>query len=738
MLKPNGGYKSRQELEDEDWERYRKKQNDIYERKKAKFDAEGFKCKQEGCKESFRDITEWYAHTNMHMEDLKTRMICNQPKCGRKFNNRKEYNEHCEDHKKELKAKIVNSIRSVLMYNKHGLLLDAFESEYRGMVGRPIPHKFFGFDSLYDLLVSWPEVVQLTKITGGKILLIAVPDEKTGHMAKMVSNQRDNTEGYNRMTNNIVSRCGTKTIKQIEQLSFKKLRIVPDFLINQIEQILDMEAFETGIYVSDIRRVYSQEFGYQLEVSDYGFRNLEDFCHNGLRDRFALALEGLIWKVVPVGKPYCEGQHEPCIPDIPFAVKENVRLIVKFYPAGLSEASFCQEYDSRFGAFNLRYVNCRSLRELLILLPDCCSIQSSFGGDMWIFPPYQFGNSITEGAKANTLIYVKNQMALLLKGQENGVALESLVKGYEGYHGCLPLESLNCKSAFDLLNLMPDICYMKLTEAGQIVYFGVSLSDQDGLKSSNVRSIDSSLTEILKCIEARLIDKGSFYFLRLKDIPEAMLRIWGANLDWQKFGQHTILSLLEFSSEKLKLVVDSDISINIDNIVPVFRESCFISRQVTPDWVDILSVSGRSFTCLPDHHKNDLYELEMAISELYSSQDQSLDLDLSSISTGLAVAAISSDMKWHRGIIKRYKVLSDLVDVEFVDWGKRAWVKRDKVKILDSRFDSPRYSIVVRTTHLSQNVGDKYRETVVSGLGVGRISLSSSGSLLMDLFKRTN
>ena len=64
-----------------------------------------------------------------HQDDLKAAMICNQPKCGKKFDNRKAYNEHCETHKVELKARIVNSIRAVLMYNKHGLLLEVFEQE---------------------------------------------------------------------------------------------------------------------------------------------------------------------------------------------------------------------------------------------------------------------------------------------------------------------------------------------------------------------------------------------------------------------------------------------------------------------------------------------------------------------------------------------------------------------------------------------------------------------------------
>ena len=94
------------------------------------------------------------------------------------------------------------------MYNKHGLAMDSFEREYRIMNGKPVPYKFLGYDSLYDLLVSIPDVVNVMQVTGGQFILIAVPDEKTAHVAKMVGNQRDNVEGFNRRTAALISQCG--------------------------------------------------------------------------------------------------------------------------------------------------------------------------------------------------------------------------------------------------------------------------------------------------------------------------------------------------------------------------------------------------------------------------------------------------------------------------------------------------------------------------------------------------
>jgi hypothetical protein len=294
-------YKSKQELEEEDWARYRKKQQDIFQRKQARFEAEGFKCKTEGCGRSFFEFNQWQIHVTKHQEDLKAAMICNQPKCGKKFDNRKAYNEHCETHKVELKARIVNSIRAVLMYNKHGLLLEVFEQEYRGMVGKPIPYKFFGFNCMYDLLVGWPEVVEVTHLGGGQVLLIGVPDKNTEHITKMVGNQRDNREGFNRRTGQMLARFGAEVIHKIEKVSGRKSRMVPEFLKKKVEHLIELDMFEAGLFLSEFQQVYEQEFGYPLDFRSYGFFSLEDFCFYGLQGSATMSLDGFSWKLLQVG-----------------------------------------------------------------------------------------------------------------------------------------------------------------------------------------------------------------------------------------------------------------------------------------------------------------------------------------------------------------------------------------------------------------------------------------------------
>ena len=101
------------------------------------------------------------------------------------------------------------------MYNKHGLLIESFEREYRSHNGKPVPYKFLGHESLYDLLVNIPEVVQMFPLSGGQHLLLAVPDEKTQHVAKAVGNQVDRVDGFNRKTAEVISRVANGLLQRI-------------------------------------------------------------------------------------------------------------------------------------------------------------------------------------------------------------------------------------------------------------------------------------------------------------------------------------------------------------------------------------------------------------------------------------------------------------------------------------------------------------------------------------------
>ena len=132
-------------------------------------------------------------------------MVCSQAKCGQKFSNRRAYNKHIYMYKAAAKVRIMNHIRSVLLLNRHGLLMESFEMEYKSMMGKQVPYKMLGYNSSYDLVINIPDVVHVTQLNGGQTLLLAVPDKTTEHIAKMIGNQRANRDGFNYRTGEVLA-----------------------------------------------------------------------------------------------------------------------------------------------------------------------------------------------------------------------------------------------------------------------------------------------------------------------------------------------------------------------------------------------------------------------------------------------------------------------------------------------------------------------------------------------------
>ena len=142
--------------------------------------------------------------------------------------------------------------------------------------------------------------------------------------------------------------------------------------------------------------------------------------------------------------------------------------------------------------------------------------------------------------------------------------------------------------------------------------------------------------------------------------------------------------------------------------------------------------------CIRDRqYRNELLTLESAMEYFYASSGKSEDFELNEIVSGLSVATIGLDMKWHRAVVKRHSLQSEWVDVELVDWGSRVWVKRTCVKKLDMSFDSPCFSLKAKANNPSQVISVSYGEVVEAGRAVGRIMVSPQGNMTMNLFKRT-
>ena len=64
----------------------------------------------------------------------------------------------------ELMLKFSKLLRSVLIPNKDGLLISAVEDEYHGMTGERVPYRQLGYENIYQLLQSCPQLARIERL----------------------------------------------------------------------------------------------------------------------------------------------------------------------------------------------------------------------------------------------------------------------------------------------------------------------------------------------------------------------------------------------------------------------------------------------------------------------------------------------------------------------------------------------------------------------------------------------
>lgn len=173
---------------------------------------------------------------------------------------------------------IKNFTRSVLLPNKEGLLLDAFEQEFRGIVGIPFPHQHLGFRTSLALLLSMPDEVFVEHLSSGHILLRGIPDQSTEHVARMVSNQRPNLKGYNKKTARIIGQQDSGFNKRTEEIQPSKSSEtlpLPEHIRHNVKQVI--MRFPNGLSYEMFKRAYLETTCINLDVRQLGFNNLETF-----------------------------------------------------------------------------------------------------------------------------------------------------------------------------------------------------------------------------------------------------------------------------------------------------------------------------------------------------------------------------------------------------------------------------------------------------------------------------
>jgi len=751
-------YKSYQQLEDEDHERYLKKQADIMERRRARIEAEGHKCTVEGCGQAFKELLLLRSHINDHNEECRKAMTCNQAKCkGLKFTNRRDYNEHVDMHKEEARLKIINSIRSVLLYNKHGLLMEAFEREFRGMTGKQVPYKLLGFNSSYDLLTNMPDVVQVTHLAGGQTLLLAVPDKATEHIAKMVGNQRTNREGFNYRTGEVLASVSRDVIRKIEKTVEGKTREVPEFMKKQVGQLVQLDMFEDGLELQEFREVYDQEFGYPLEYQCYGFYSLEDFVFHGLDGVVEIELDGVNWKIGQGGSN--KAFRTPQVPEVTSEVRDNVKKLLNENPFGVSTPTFIKSYEECFGKLNLRQLRCKDVLELCCLIPDVCDVHKAHGGDCTILPAgYQIEEEASDGKMHHPLWVlgeVKNNVWKMLQSLSFGVSLPAFEKGYEGYYGTLNLEQLQCKDMMELCRCMQDVCEVKVDENGQHLVRPVKTLCQENstsIKNVEIENIPAGILMNIRRVLARNPNG-----VNLSRFDYKYLEIIGENLNHKRFGFSNLKSLLKSLDRNLfklnwlaKDPAIKQVRGSEGTLVVTPFSSLEMESVVQAGWVSVMKVVSPGLIYLQmEGMMVEVKNMEDRMDHFYSEEKAGQTILLEQLYVGLVVAALSSNLSWHRGRVLAIREERELAEIFFVDHGQRALVKMDTLRCLGEQFrDLPMQAVPVGLSGMTglgcecvwgKEAVDELRDIVERGEGRGWVQKRDKrgDTVEVDLFMKS-
>jgi len=374
----------RWEAEVQQHQDYLDKMARVKERRQAnlkKMEQAGFTCNLEKCGEHFSSLPLYKEHVVKHKAKMRDRLVCSEQiskteVCEQKFTNRRDYNQHQKEHRiKRLKV-FQQDVRSVLLVNKLGLLLEAFDKEYRTMVGQMVPYKVLGFSSSLELLQACPEAVEIQKVEGGHTLLMGKPTDQQLDMARMVANQREECRGYDYRTGEVLKNQSHATKKNLEKVSGERKRQVTPFLKEQVGKMMELEEHQAGLELETFLDAYKELHDYPLEPVNYGFFGLCDLLHHGLSCTVDLKLSsGGQWMVFP------RHSSSSSLAELPTSLSSEVRQLLASRPDGLEVEALPLVY-SQFGSLHLPSLGFGSMEELGLALAQegVCTIRTDING----------------------------------------------------------------------------------------------------------------------------------------------------------------------------------------------------------------------------------------------------------------------------------------------------------------------------------------------------------------------
>lgn len=573
--------------------------------------------------------------------------------------------------------------RAILLYNKHGLLVDDFEREYRIQEQKPVPFKLFGYDSTYDLLNSIPDVVKVLNLEGHPTLLLAVTTERTQHVAKLVGNQLDGRRGFNRRTGDIVSSFDVETREKIYQEVGFRDRQVSDLVKSQIRELLEMDDNMNGILLSKLNSEYFKNFEYNIREQEFGFESLEDFCMNGLADVVDVDSDCGNLKIVEKG---LLGQTKSIsvFKKIPHRVKINVRNLVRNSPGqNMLVEDLEAEYADNFEPLKLHEFGIRSFAGLCLLMPDYVKVT---GDRVTPTGPVEEAESLQREGRIKR---VAANVAELLHGRKECLGLNDFIRGYEGWHGNLDraVREAGATGVKQLLAMMEDVCRLETSDTGEVVV------------------VPTQPVQVVTNTKRDLQDKP--HEVSINELPWLYMESTGDTAEDYKFGFQSVILLreAEINSERPR-------------------------QELTAGYVRVQWRGPGQLLLQQENMMAGLRQLEEEMEQFYTEQRGGRRLT-EAVCEGRLVAALYSDLAWHRARVLRTEAGSLLL--HYLDWGWEAAVTREEVRELEVQFSllADQARLVTRTN--TSIVGDVSWDQVPRGRGRGKLLTAGQHSGLTGL-----
>jgi len=572
--------------------------------------------------------------------------------------------------KEKLLQQTIKNTRSVLLPNRDGLLLDAFEKEYRGFFGFPFPYQRLGFANTMDLVESLHHLnaVGVERLPSGHILLKGIPDKNTEHVSRMVKNQRRNEEGYNRRTAQIIRQQGHSFRRHIEKTQVTDAaREVPNHTKAVVEDL--MLEHEDGLAVADFCRAFHEKEGYKLEFTSWGFLNLQDFLYYGLGDMLDLkpveGHHGIEWLIFPKRhlaetplKLPADSQtsndqtkEKMRVSDlVSDQMKTEFESILKVKEGGLTADKFAEEYEKLFGReLAPRQFGCQTVLEMCLWLPDI--FQINLDGGEWTF---------------------KGKQKEFLKEEKEIVSAAQIVISSD------PLEE----------------CNLDVTEHIKANVKRVLMKHPHGLAYHKFRR--AYLDTIGNNLEAKSLESffkcpGISHLLHLKKESEKVVIM--PSLEITKNISNKRKDVMGSQSELIQQELPSDR--RVGDFIEVI-----VNEVVSPHkfWIRINGNTSRAMDCLMDQ-MDTFY---------YSCKSVEYKIPAFHVTAGLLCATLFTDGTWHRAQVKEV-VDETRVEVFFLDYGTNAKVRMDTLMYLHKNFgELPAQAIQARLAGVKP-VGGKAR-----------------------------